>query len=221
MAGAKVELAARQAPPLPLPPLSNPQRCHSTASLIHAIGQLPAWLVGELRSDHAGETGAVCIYRGARLVHDWAPWVDRHSEEAVRWRAFLVEHEAAEQRHLDYLVAMNVPQSVFTSVWRLAGYVLGVVPSLVSPQAFYFTTVAVEEFVEVSCTSCSFRYQHDNGVISVVLTLPTLQPQEHYGDQIARLKDEHSGEYPELVDILVECCADEAPHHHQTLCAVH
>jgi ubiquinone biosynthesis monooxygenase Coq7 len=29
-----------------------------------AISEMPAWLIGELRSDHAGETGAVMIYRG-------------------------------------------------------------------------------------------------------------------------------------------------------------
>ena len=30
--------------------------------------QLPAWLLGELRSDQAGETGAVAIYRGILWV---------------------------------------------------------------------------------------------------------------------------------------------------------
>ena len=29
-----------------------------------ALAEMPAWLIGELRSDHAGETGAVMIYRG-------------------------------------------------------------------------------------------------------------------------------------------------------------
>ena len=29
---------------------------------------LPAWLLGELRSDQAGETGAVAIYRGILWV---------------------------------------------------------------------------------------------------------------------------------------------------------
>ena len=32
-----------------------------------ALAEMPAWLIGELRSDHAGETGAVMIYRGLAL----------------------------------------------------------------------------------------------------------------------------------------------------------
>ena len=33
--------------------------------------------------------------------------------------------------------------------------------------------------------------------------------EEHYGDQIRRLKEEHPGEYPELTSVLEECCDDE------------
>ena len=32
------------------------------------VGALPAWLIRDLRSDHAGETGAVAIYRGILAI---------------------------------------------------------------------------------------------------------------------------------------------------------
>jgi len=146
---------------------------------------MPPWLVGEMRSNHAGESGAVSIYKGAEFVHQYLTR-DQSSGEAVRWHRFITEHRAAEQRHLDYLVALNCPQSVFTPLWRLAGFSLGVLPSLVSPRCFYLTTVAVEEFVE-----------------------------EHYSYQINRLREDHPGEYGELLGVLVECCEDEVHHRNE------
>lgn len=124
---------------------------------------------------------------------------------------------------------MNVPQSIFTGVWRLAGYLLclhqdpawklilctgftlGVLPSLISPRAFYYTTVAVEvcdntrhdaPFLRLTCLLCWCVKEF---------------VEDHYGDQIRRLKEEHSGEYPELTAVLEECCDDEVCTHMETI----
>ncbi len=51
--------------------------------------QLPAWLLGELRSDQAGETGAVAIYRGIL-------WVSKDASI----RRFAEHHLLTEQDHL-------------------------------------------------------------------------------------------------------------------------
>jgi hypothetical protein len=48
-----------------------------------------AWLIAELRSDHAGETGAVWIYRGVLAVS---------RDEQVR--QFAERHLATEEKHL-------------------------------------------------------------------------------------------------------------------------
>lgn len=137
------------------------------------------------RSNHAGESGAVYIYKGALFVFMHFTR-DQSSDQARRWHRFITEHCTAEQRHLDYLEALDCPRSVFTPLWRLAGFTLGVLPSLISPRCFYMTTVAVEEFVE-----------------------------EHYGYQINRLQTKHPGEYTALLDVLVECCADEVHHRNE------
>ena len=34
------------------------------------MGALPAWLIRDLRSDHAGESGAVAIYRGIEALYE-------------------------------------------------------------------------------------------------------------------------------------------------------
>jgi ubiquinone biosynthesis monooxygenase Coq7 len=103
------------------------------------MSQLPAWLVAELRSDHAGETGAVMIYRGIlALCRD--PGL----------REFAARHMATEQGHLRLLEEVLEPpqRSRLLPVWRVAGWLTGAIPSLFGPRAVYATIDAVESFVD-------------------------------------------------------------------------
>lgn len=100
---------------------------------------VPAALVGDLRSDHAGETGAVWIYRGVLAVS---------RDAAVR--AFAQRHRATEEEHLR-LVAASLPwprRSRLLPAWRLAGFLTGALPALAGPRAVYATIAAVETFVD-------------------------------------------------------------------------
>ncbi len=102
-------------------------------------GTLPPGLAGDLRSDHAGETGAVQIYRGVLAVAD---------DPALR--AFAERHLATEQGHLD-LVSQWLPRaqrSHALGAWRVAGWLTGALPALAGPRAVYATIVAVETFVD-------------------------------------------------------------------------
>eukprot|EP01063_Lacrimia_lanifica_P015794 TRINITY_DN22461_c0_g1_i1.p1 TRINITY_DN22461_c0_g1~~TRINITY_DN22461_c0_g1_i1.p1 ORF type:complete len:253 (+),score=76.78 TRINITY_DN22461_c0_g1_i1:49-807(+) len=112
------------------------------ASAAGAFGT--AWLLGELSSDHAGETGAVWIYEGALDA------MKVNARSAAAARSFALEHRRAEQRHLD-LVEAAVPAEGRTRLlpmWRLSGWLLGVVPTLLGPEALFATVEAVETFVE-------------------------------------------------------------------------
>lgn len=102
-------------------------------------GTLPAWLVAELRSDHAGETGAVMIYRGILSV----------SRDAGV-RAFAARHMATEQGHLDLIEAVlpTTMRSRLLPIWRLAGWLTGALPALFGPRAVFATIDAVETFVD-------------------------------------------------------------------------
>ncbi len=103
-----------------------------------AIAALPQQVVSDLRTDHAGETGAVCIYRG----------VLRFSPDP-ELRAFAQRHLATEQAHL-LLVESWLPakqRSHLLPVWRLAGFLTGALPALFGPRAVYATIEAVETFV--------------------------------------------------------------------------
>jgi len=104
-----------------------------------AAGAVPADLVGELRSDHAGETGAVMIYRGVLAV----------ARDAAL-RDFAARHLAAEQRHLALVEAWLPPprRSRLLLPWRAAGWLTGALPALFGPRAVYATIAAVETFVD-------------------------------------------------------------------------
>jgi 3-demethoxyubiquinol 3-hydroxylase len=105
------------------------------------------WLEGDaarrveadLRSDHAGETGAVQIYRGILAVT---------REPALR--AFAERHLATEQEHLALIEAwLPLPQrSRLLAGWRVAGWLTGALPALFGAQAVYATVAAVETFVD-------------------------------------------------------------------------
>jgi ubiquinone biosynthesis monooxygenase Coq7 len=101
--------------------------------------ELPRALLRDMRSNHAGETGAVCIYAGVLAVS---------RDPALR--AFATEHIETERRHLAFFDAWLPArhQSRLTPLWRVAGWLVGALPALAGPRAVYTTVRAVEDFVE-------------------------------------------------------------------------
>jgi ubiquinone biosynthesis monooxygenase Coq7 len=100
---------------------------------------LPDFLAGELRSDHAGEWGAVMIYRGILALS---------RDEAVR--AFAREHLATEQDHLAFFEGWlpAARKSRILPLWRVAGWTLGAAAALGGRRWVYRTIEAVETFVD-------------------------------------------------------------------------
>ena len=123
-------------------PVSNSTTPHGRESP-HGTGRdappLPPAVLAELRTDHAGETGAVWMYRGVLCF----------ARDAAL-RDFALRHRATEQDHLRRIEAW-VPRSArsrLLPVWRLAGWFTGALPSLLGPRAVYTTIQAVERFVD-------------------------------------------------------------------------
>ena len=123
-------------------PLADTDRVLSVSlgdALLSAGDSLPEWVVADLRTDHAGEVGAVCIYQGVlRFARDPA------------LRAFAEHHLATEQKHLGLIAAWIAPvqHSRLLPLWRLAGFLTGALPALFGPRAVYATIEAVETFVD-------------------------------------------------------------------------
>lgn len=110
----------------------------NTTDLTNLAFSVPG-LIGDIRSDHAGETGAVMIYRGI-LAGSRDPAVRRFAEA----------HLATEQGHLDLLGTLlpSGQQSVLLPIWRVAGWLTGFLPTLRGSHAVYATIDAVETFVD-------------------------------------------------------------------------
>jgi len=129
----------------------------------------------ELRSDHAGETGAVYIYRGIVAVAKL-----KRSPELID---FAMRHAATEEEHLALIESILEPRlrSRLLFAWRVAGWLTGALPALFGPKSTFGTIAAVETFVE-----------------------------QHYQQQIDHLKE--TQEHQELLNLLIQCQADEIHH---------
>jgi len=100
---------------------------------------LPADMLADLRANHAGETGAVAVYRGML----WASRDAQVQELAGR-------HIDTERQHLELMSALLPPfrRSLLLPLWKAAGFLTGALPTLCGTNAVFATVAAVETFVD-------------------------------------------------------------------------
>jgi ubiquinone biosynthesis monooxygenase Coq7 len=127
---------------------------HAVSSLTQT---LPANITADLRTDHAGEVGAVYIYTGALFF----------SRDAFV-RAFATRHLETERAHLRQMEHWlpKADTSALLPFWQAAGWVTGALPALLGPQAFYATVETVERFVD----------QHYDEQVRRLDGIPSLKP---------------------------------------------
>ena len=98
-----------------------------------------------LRVDHAGEYGAVAIYRGQLAVFERQSGRERITEQ-------LKEMAGQEQEHLDafdkLLNAGSVRPTALSPIWNAAGFALGAATALLGEKAAHACTEAVETVIE-------------------------------------------------------------------------
>jgi len=100
---------------------------------------IPKELIPWMRSNHAGETGAVWIYKGAKCAF-WSKKISLMAKE----------HEKCEIKHLiimESLVSAS-EKSKLLILWKVMGFMLGFFPSLLGYKSFCVTINAVETFVK-------------------------------------------------------------------------
>ncbi len=98
-----------------------------------------------LRVDHAGELGAVHIYRGQRAVLGQAPGRERIAGQLAEMEGHEAEHLARFDR---LLTERGVRPTAMAPVWRLAGFALGAGTALLGEKAAHACTEAVETVIE-------------------------------------------------------------------------
>jgi len=108
-------------------------------SALPAFSGLPRWLQQELRSDHAGEFGAVMIYRGILAI-----------SRDTSVREFAESHLHTEQKHLALMdeIVPAAGRTRLLPLWRVMGWLTGALPALFGRQAVFTTIEAVETFVD-------------------------------------------------------------------------
>lgn len=108
-------------------------------------GPRTARIAEMLRVDHAGEYGAVAIYRGQRAVFAALP----HKEKIARQ---IEEMEAGEEEHLEtfdrLLATRGVRPTLLSPFWNAAGFGLGAATALMGEKAAMACTAAVEDVIE-------------------------------------------------------------------------
>lgn len=108
-------------------------------------GALATRLAEILRVDHAGELGAVHIYRGQRAVLGAAPGRERITGQLAEMEGHEAEHLARFDR---LLTERRVRPTAMAPLWRLAGFALGAGTALMGEKAAHACTEAVENVIE-------------------------------------------------------------------------
>lgn len=142
-----------------------------------------------LRVDHAGELGAVHIYRGQRAVLEAAPGKARIAGQ-------LREMESHETHHLERLETLlaerRVRPTLLTPLWRVAGFALGAGTALLGEQAAHACTEAVETVIG----------EHYAGQVEELA-----EQEPALAEELSRFRDEELAHR----DLAVEEGAKEAP----------
>ena len=130
-----------------------------------------------LRSDHAGEVGAVYIYKGILSIAKDPVLVE-----------FSKRHLETEKEHLRKIeeVLPASKRSKLVGIWKVAGYLLGFIPSLFGPRIVFATIEAVESFVE-----------------------------DHYEEQLKYLRAQDDPDQA-LINLLQSCQDDEIEHKNES-----
>lgn len=144
-------------------------------------GPQAARLEEMLRVDHAGEYGAVNIYRGQRAVFEKLKGKERIA-------ALLKEMEDGEQHHLqkfdELLLERNIRPTLFSPFWNAAGFALGAGTALLGEKAAMACTSAVEDVIEKHYAEQIEQLDEDEAELKETLTQFREDEIEHHDTAI-------------------------------------
>ena len=146
----------------------------------NAVGiSIPSFMIKWMRSNHAGETGAVWIHKGANFIF-WNKKISKLSKE----------HILTEINHLIVMENLLNPngKSKLLFLWKIMGFVLGFLSSLFGYKFFCITVDAVESFVEKHYNEQINHLLNNNLDYKVAMVLKKCCDEEIEHQQDARSK---------------------------------
>ena len=140
---------------------------------------IPNFIIPDLRTDHAGETGAVSIYKGILLVS---------KDKEVR--KFANNHLLTEKKHLQLIdeILPEGKKSKLLFLWRFLGLLTGLIPALFGKKFIYVTIYFVESFVEKHYSDQILKLRNTNKSCELIQLLEKLKNEEvsHKEDSLNR-----------------------------------
>ena len=147
-----------------------------------------------IRVDHAGEFGAVQIYKGQLAVLGKSA-----SAETIRHMA------DQERRHLEKFESLVVERGVrptaLQPLWTVAGFALGAVTALMGEKAAMACTAAVEEVIDQHYTKQAQELGPDEAPLKAVIEEFRAEEVQHHDTAIAR-GAEQAPAYPLLSGLI-------------------
>ena len=100
---------------------------------------IPKFLIPHFRTNHAGETGAVFIYKGILSISKDSDIIN-----------FSKKHLQTESEHLEILNNILPPREIskLIPLWKIMGFLTGFIPGIFGKDFIYATIFSVESFVE-------------------------------------------------------------------------
>jgi ubiquinone biosynthesis monooxygenase Coq7 len=155
-----------------------------------------------LRVNHAGEHGAVQIYKGQRAVFEGLIHKERTADALRR----MEEGEAAHLETFDRLLAdRGVRPTALSPVWTVAGFTLGAATALMGEKAAMAATEAVEEVIEKHYAAQALELETLDP--ELVRTIAAFRDDElHHKDTAVRLGAREAAGYPVLKALIGAGC---------------
>ena len=140
---------------------------------------IPNVILPDLRTDHAGETGAVFIYKGILLVSK--------DKEIIE---FANNHLLTEKKHLELIeeILPDSEKSKLLFLWRFLGLLTGLIPALIGKKFIYATIFFVESFVEKHYNEQILKLKKNKKSVELIQLLEKLKNDEisHKEDSLKR-----------------------------------
>lgn len=144
--------------------------------------KIPIFLIPFFRTNHAGETGAVFIYKGILKI--------ARDKDIVNFSKKHLKTESEHLRIIEELLPRKY-ESKLINLWKFLGFITGFVPSLLGKNFIYATIFAVESFVEkhyqeqIDLISNEIKYKDISNLISKLMH----DEVEHKEEALEKMRD--------------------------------